>query len=339
MTIVSASDWEAFISRHPEAHILQSRAWGDLKSEFGWEVVRIISDGDLGVQILFRPLPFGLRIAYIPKGPVNAEGLLEARMDGLWGEIDVLCKERRAIFLKLEPDIWVGDAAQDVRKPWTGLRASRDTIQPPRTLVVNIELEDADILASMKQKTRYNIRLASRKGVQVSSSADIDLFYRLARLTGRRNEFGVHSMEYYRRAYELFNPSGQCELLVAEYDSEPLGAVMVFAFGRRAWYFYGASSNQHRERMPTYLLQWKAMQWAREKGCREYDLWGVPDEDHDDLENNFTHRSDGLWGVYRFKRGFGGELRRAIGPYDRVYNTLLYTLYRLRVKWGDRYAD
>jgi peptidoglycan pentaglycine glycine transferase (the first glycine) len=108
-----------------------------------------------------------------------------------------------------------------------------------------------------------------------------------------------------------------------------LAALMVFAYGKRSWYFYGGSANIHRERMPNYLLQWEAMRWARTQGCTEYDFWGVPDADLETLEAGFTQRTDGLWGVYRFKRGFGGELRRALGPWDRVYQPLLYRLYLL----------
>ena len=107
---------------------------------------------------------------------------------------------------------------------------------------------------------------------------------------------------------------------------------MVFYQGWRAWYFYGASSDEERNRMPAYLLQWEAMRWARLHGCREYDLWGVPDEDESVLEANFTGRSDGLWGVYRFKRGFGGKLARSVGAWRRVYNPALYRLYQWRMK-------
>ncbi len=121
-------------------------------------------------------------------------------------------------------------------------------------------------------------------------------------------------------------------ILTADFDGAPVAALMVFAFGERAWYFYGASSDRHREHMPTYLLQWEAMRWARQRGCLEYDLWGVPDADEAELENDFLQRSDGLWGVYRFKRGFGGSLRRSLGPWQRVYNPLLYLLYRWWVK-------
>jgi lipid II:glycine glycyltransferase (peptidoglycan interpeptide bridge formation enzyme) len=115
---------------------------------------------------------------------------------------------------------------------------------------------------------------------------------------------------------------------MAEYEGMPLAAVMIFAHGKRAWYFYGASDNHYRELMPSYLIQWEAMRWARSIGCEDYDLWGVPDFDAETLESNFTSRKGGLWGVYRFKRGFGGELRRTIGSWDRVYNPILYKFYR-----------
>ncbi len=143
--------------------------------------------------------------------------------------------------------------------------------------------------------------------------------------------FGVHSLEYYRRAYELFHPSGAAELLVAEFDGKPLAALMVFVRGKRSWYMYGASTDEERNRMPTYLLQWEAMKWARAKGAQEYDLWGTPDEDEAKLEAEFENRHDGLWGVYRFKRGFGGRLKRAVQAVDRIYNPLLYKLYLWRM--------
>jgi peptidoglycan pentaglycine glycine transferase (the first glycine) len=107
---------------------------------------------------------------------------------------------------------------------------------------------------------------------------------------------------------------------------------MIFVNGERAWYFYGASNNEQRNLMPTYLVQWEAMRWARQRGCKEYDLWGVPDADLQRLEAEFKTRSDGLWGVYRFKRGFGGQLRRSLEPWERVFNPWLYKLYRWQVK-------
>ncbi len=179
----------------------------------------------------------------------------------------------------------------------------------------------------MKQKTRYNIRLAGKKGVTIRSWEDISAFHDMMLVTGDRDGFGVHSEKYYHRAYELLHPKGMCEILLAEYEGKPLAALFVARHGNRAYYLYGASTDEERNRMPTYLLQWEAMIWAKARGCEEYDLWGVPDEEETTLEANFESRHDGLWGVYRFKRGFGGQLKRAAQALDRVYNPLLYWVY------------
>ena len=179
----------------------------------------------------------------------------------------------------------------------------------------------------MKQKTRYNIRLAGKKGVTVRPWDDLEAFHRMLLLTGGRDGFGVHSLEYYRRAYDLLHPKDMGEILVAEYEGKALAALFVARQGTRAYYLYGASSDEERSRMPAYILQWEAMKWAKERGCEEYDLWGVPDEEEATLEAGFEKRSDGLWGVYRFKRGFGGQLQRAAQALDRVYQPLLYWAY------------
>ncbi|MFZ5855757.1 MAG: lipid II:glycine glycyltransferase FemX [Chloroflexota bacterium] len=325
MAEVSLKEWNRFLEGHPHAHILQTGEWGELKAGFGWDAVRIVT-GDIGAQILFRKLPLGFTIAYVPK-PILDSG--QWTVDGgFWKEVDLVCKKRRAVFLKIEPDFW------EDQKPETWnlkLETSPHNIQPPRTIVVDIRGTEEEILARMKQKTRYNIRLAEKKGVTVRTWDDIPAFHAMMLVTGGRDGFGVHSLEYYRRAYELFYPTGMAELLVAEFEGKPLAALMVFARGRRAWYMYGASTDEERNRMPTYLLQWEAMKWARSKGAEEYDLWGVPDEDESTLEANFETRHDGLWGVYRFKRGFGGAVKRAEQARDRIFNPLLYRLYLWRV--------
>jgi lipid II:glycine glycyltransferase (peptidoglycan interpeptide bridge formation enzyme) len=325
MPQVSLPDWNHFLESHPHAHLLQTGEWGQLKSAFGWDAVRIIA-GDAGVQILFRKLPLGFTVAYMPK-PVTSDQL-SVISDQLWNEIDAVCKKHRTIFLKIEPDLWEDEP------PTFDLRLSTRSphnIQPPRTIIVDIRGTEEEILARMKQKCRYNIRLAEKKGVIVRAWDDLDGFHKMMAVTGGRDGFGVHSLEYYRRAYKLFHPTGMAELLVAEFEGKPLAALMVFARGCRAWYVYGASNDEERNRMPTYLLQWAAIQWARAKGAEEYDLWGVPDEDEPKLEAEFETRHDGLWGVYRFKRGFGGALKRYQQAVDRVYNSLLYKLYLWRM--------
>jgi peptidoglycan pentaglycine glycine transferase (the first glycine) len=325
MPIVSLADWNQFLSTHPHAHLLQTGEWGELKSGFGWKPVRLVT-GDVGVQILFRKLPLGFTVGYIPKLAFSAQQ--SAFSKELWHEINLVCKQNRAIFLKLEPDNWENhQPTGELQITNTKLRISPHNIQPPRTIIVDIKGSEEEILARMKQKTRYNIRLAEKKGVTVRSWDDIESFHRMMLITGGRDGFGVHSREYYRRAYELFHPKQMGELLVAEYEGKPLAALFVARNGNRAYYLYGASTDQERNRMPTYLLQWEAMKWAKACGCEEYDLWGVPDEDEPTLEANFEERHDGLWGVYRFKRGFGGQLKRAVQAVDRVYHPLLYWAY------------
>jgi peptidoglycan pentaglycine glycine transferase (the first glycine) len=314
MPIISLTDWNQFLSHHPNAHLLQTGEWGELKSAFGWKPVRIVS-GDAGAQILFRKLPLGFTVCYIPRANFD---------QSLLPEIDSVCKKNRAIFLKLEPDSW------DNQKPETWnlkFRTSPHNIQPPRTIIIDIRGSEEEILVRMKPKTRYNTRLAEKKGVTVRAWNDIDSFHKMMLITGGRDGFGIHSLEYYKRAYELLHPKGLGEILVAEYEDKPLAALFVARNGNRAYYLYGASTDEERNRMPAYLLQWEAMKWAKARGCEEYDLWGVPDEDEATLEANFETRHDGLWGVYRFKRGFGGELKRAAQALDRVYNPLLYWAY------------
>jgi len=329
MPVVNVDDWKRFLSTYPDAHVLQAAEWGELKAGFGWEPVRLVSGG-LGIQILFRKLPLGFSLAYLPKPlPFNAP---EPAVRALWSEIDAVCRAKRAIFLKIEPDTWQGGAPH-LSHP--ALRTSPHNIQPPRTIIISLDGSEDDILNRMKQKCRYNIRLAEKKGIVVNASDDLDGFHRLMQVTGGRDGFGVHSLAYYRKAYDLFHPTGMAELLVAGFEGRPLAALMVFAIGKRAWYLYGASNDEERNRMPTYLLQWAAIQWARSHGCTEYDLWGVPDADEQTLEAQFETRHDGLWGVYRFKRGFGGQVRRAAQALDRVYLPLLYRLYLWRFAGRD----
>jgi lipid II:glycine glycyltransferase (peptidoglycan interpeptide bridge formation enzyme) len=324
--MLSLNDWDAFVSSHHPAttHLLQTAPWGRLKSAFGWraECLRVENAGCL---LLFRPLPFGFSVGYLPRGPVPST---PAALADLLPSIDRICRSRRAAFLSIEPD-WTDGAPAREPLQRLGFEPGARTIQPPRTILVDLQGSEDNLLARMKPKTRYNIRLAARHDVAVSSSGDIPAFARLMDATGLRDSFAVHSEKYYSAAYAGFTPHQTVELLIAHYRGEPVSGLMAFAQGTRAWYLYGASSNLHREVMAPYLLQWEAMRWARGRGCVEYDLWGVPDAGEDELEAQFADRQDGLWGVYRFKRGFGGRVRRSVGTWDRVYNPPLYRVYRM----------
>ncbi|MBE0670471.1 MAG: peptidoglycan bridge formation glycyltransferase FemA/FemB family protein [Anaerolineales bacterium] len=321
MPEVSLADWNQFISKHPDAHLLQMGEWGELKSGFGWKPVRLILNNEIGAQILFRRLPLGLTLGYMPKPAISFRQ--SAIGDDFWKEVDSICKRNRAVFLKVEPDAWIDEFDFQT----STFKRSSHNIQPPRTITIDITDGEETILARMKPKCRYNIRLAEKKGITVRAWDDIRSFHEMMTVTGGRDKFGVHSKEYYQLAYDLFHPKGTCELLVAEFEGKPLASLMVFANGKRAWYVYGASNDQERNRMPTYLLQWEAIRWAKMRGCDEYDLWGVPDQNEETLEAQFESRHDGLWGVYRFKRGFGGQVKRAAQALDRVYNPFLYWVY------------
>lgn len=330
MGIISPQEWDSFLSQHPEAHILQTSGWGSLKSEFGWRSIQVLS-GEVGAQVLLRSLPLGFTIAYIPKGPVGHPDIQ------FWQEIDRICRKNRAVFLKIEPDGWKTKSEMD-KMDLSHLGRPSTHIQPRRTISLSLSGSQEDWLARMKQKTRYNIRLSQRKGVTIrrvnlsDPETDIQQFYKMMAITGSRDDFGVHNKRYYQRAFEIFhslNPqAGNCVLLIADYQEKPLAAVMVFARSQRAWYFYGASSNEERNRMPAYFVQWEAMCWAASQGCTEYDLWGIPDFEEEKLESEFSNHSTGLWGVYRFKRGFGGQIKVAPGAWDRIYKPTLYALYR-----------
>ncbi len=333
------AEWDAFVASHPHGSILQTTNWARLKNRFGWTSHRVWmrKEGQLvaGAQVLFRSVAVGLvKMAYIPHGPL-VDWDDDEQVTILFNQIDQAVYEKGASILKIEPLLWQSEA---ITARWHAicqkhnLLADTDTIQPPNTVMVDLRPSPDDILAQMKQKTRYNIRLAAKKDVMVREGdlKDIPAFNKLMRQTGERDQFGVHTPMYYYAAYEIFAPMNQVALFLAEYDERPLAGVMVFALGETASYLYGASSNEERQRMPTYAVQWAAMEWAKAHGCQRYDLWGIPDAPEAALEANFADRHDGLWGVYRFKRGFGGQIQRTVGAADRVYNKFVYKLYQWR---------
>ena len=333
------AEWDAFVSAHPLGSVLQMTAWARLKSRFNWisRRVWVRREGRLvaGAQILFRSTLFGIiKIGYIPHGPlVNWEN--QEQVEVLFNQIDLAAYQNRSGLLLYEPLLWQQDWPA---KRWAdlcqsiGSRPNGKTIQPPRTILIDLTGDEAAILARMKSKTRYNIRLAAKKGVSVRQGTDADLaaFAKLVHHTGQRNAFGTHAPNYYAAAYDQFAATGQSGLFLAEYEGQPLAGIMVFHNGQKADYLYGGSNDQHRDKMPTYAVQWAAMQWAKRQGCHTYDMWGIPDADEEALETDFQKRSDGLWGVYRFKRGFGGNIRRTVGMTERPYNKLLYRLYQRR---------
>ncbi|HEX2911982.1 MAG TPA: peptidoglycan bridge formation glycyltransferase FemA/FemB family protein [Chloroflexia bacterium] len=339
--------WDSFVASHPNGHLLQSFAWGDFKRRHQWPAMRVViteqgNDRILaGAQVLFREMA-GLSVAYIPKGPVvdwSDRPLVEA----LFRTLRQVTKRRRAIYLKIEPEHLEDPQFASFLQNELDFRVSDESVQPRSTIRVNLQGKPEEWLERMKPKTRYNIRLAERRGVTCrqadpANPADFEAFYKLMETTGQRDSFGIHSAAYYKDAWLTFynSPagSGSGALWLAEYNGKVIAGVMVFAFGQESAYLYGASSDENRREMPTYLLQWKAMLWAKEQGAAWYDFWGIPEEignleeepENEKLEQKNVR--DGLWGVYRFKQGFGGEVVRYAGAYDLVYNRAMYLLWQ-----------
>ncbi|HEY89527.1 MAG TPA: peptidoglycan bridge formation glycyltransferase FemA/FemB family protein [Thermoflexia bacterium] len=332
LTTPTHKTWDAFVAEFPGSSILQTTCWGRLKADFGWnwEIVALGRKRapTAGALVLYKQLPLKLgTIAYVPRGPLVAWDD-EAQLSALLQNISASARRHRAWALWMEPERLDKPVIRQ-QLPAFGFRSSPTHIQPPRTILVDLAVSEEEILTRMKSKTRYNIRYAERQGITVrqGSVEDAALYYGLMAKTGQRNEFGIHSETYYRRVLELFLPPGNAALLIAEVEAEPVAAIIVFTWGEKAWYMYGASADQHRNKMPTYALQWAAIKWAQARGCTTYDLWGVPDYNEEILEDEFTERSDGLWGVYRFKRGFGGQVVRFAGLWEKVLNPL-YPLAR-----------
>ncbi len=329
--------WDEFVKQQPTAHVLQLGGWGELKRKHGWQVERVAlvrTENEIvaGAQLLFRKLPLGLgSMAYLPMGPYVTD---ESQWEPLWDAI-----ERRAIkfrgsaFLKWEPGIYRDGHQPDFTR-WK-FRPSPQTIQPPRTIIMDITGTDDAIMARMNQGTRRKVRQSLKNDIRYfeGSHGDVVAFTEMMQSTGDRNAFGVHTPGYYQLAYSLFaEDADNAVLIMAEHEGDPLAGIMVFAVGSTAWYLYGASTSLKRNLMATYGVQWKAIEWARARGCNYYDMWGIPDADESTLEAEFQQRSDGLWGVYGFKRGWGGDVVRSAGAWDRVYKPIIYGMYSAAVR-------
>lgn len=348
--------WNSLISQLPNPHFLQTYEWGQVKAKYGWSPLYAVWTNDkfsvsseqssvpenciaaaliLKRQILRNGFAARLSVLYSPKGPL-LDWSNESLRNRVLNDLQSYAKKQGAIFLKMDPDVVLGtgipsgegeradEAGQLVMKELKrrGWEYASDQIQFKNTVLIDLQPTEEEMLARMKQKTRYNVRLAEKKGValRVGTLGDLGMLYKLYAETSVRDGFVIRDEAYYKTVWTLFMNSSEptCEPLIAEVDGEPVAAIFVFYFGGRAYYVYGMSREKHREKMPTYLLQWEAMQRAKARGCMAYDLWGAPD---------VFNESDSLWGVYRFKEGLGGQVVRTLGAYDFAPSPLWYKLY------------
>lgn len=319
--------WDQTVKELPQSHVLQSWAWGDFKERHGWRAQRWLweSDGEprAGATVLSRSIRgLPLRVMYVPKGPAldPTDGAL---LTQVLSDLEHLARSQRALFIKIDPDIRAdtetGEAAVGLLEE-RGWQFSPEQIQFRNTLCIDLAPDLDEIMSDMKSKWRYNIRLAKRRGVTVREGdvEDLALLYDMYAETSQRGDFVIRPEAYYQDAWGNFIEAGLAQPLIAEFEEEPVAMVIIYRFGPRAWYMYGASRTTHREHMPNHRLQWEAIRWAKAQGCEVYDMWGAPDE---------LDESDPMWGVYRFKRGFGAEFVPHIGAYDYPVSGLGYRLY------------
>lgn len=318
--------WDAEVQRLG-GRLLQSWRWGEFKRRHGWRPFRFFietAEVSAAAQVLVRSLG-GLSVLYVPRGPL-CERPTHDLAEGFCRAVEALARDSHAITILAEPE---DDRGSALLPPELGWKPSRAVIQPLRTLRVPLG-EDDDMLRNMKPKTRYNLRLAFRRGVttRLGRPDELDAFYALLVETAQRDGFGIHRRQYFADLLSIFDEDAA--LIFAEYGGELAAAALVVRFGEEAVYLYGASRTTLQRHMPAYAVQWSAMQWAREQGCRWYDLWGIPAEEEPPPEVMGSQRNvrAGLWGVYRFKLGFGGHPYTYPGVRERIRNPFFVALWR-----------
>lgn len=322
--------WDAFLAETPGGHHLQTSLWAQVKALHGWRVARIVirREGQIvaGAQLLIRPLPMAGAIAYVPRGPFVAWD--DPVLDKL--VIDTLhqvVKEQRLQYLAVQPPGHA--AALASRLPARGFRPSSVELAPTATVILDLTLDLDEILAQMKKKTRYNVRLGQRKGIVVREGTERDLpaFYRLLLATSRRQQFSPESEPYFTRMWRLLEPHGYVKLFVAESGAEAVSAALVVPFGDTVIYKRGGWSGHYGGHCPNEVMHWSIIKWAKANGYHYYDLEGIDTEtarrviNGEPLENTMERT------VTSFKLGFGGQVTVFPGAYEYVYNPVVRWAY------------
>ncbi len=337
-----------FIVQSGRSNFLQSWEWGEFQMGLGRKIWRIgtVRKRKLiaSALIIKKTLPLGRCYLYCPRGPAmnfQFPRLRQRRTSGqaispptpkadeqagnfqkVWNaflsKIREIGREEKAVFFRFD----FPDARLPIKPSGDFVRAPID-VQPRHTLIVNLQKDQNDLLQEMKPKTRYNIRLAKRKGVRVRQGLkprDLNKFLELIETTAKRDKFRAHPADYYRRMVEVLGKGGLLRIFSADYQGKTIAANLILFFGRSATYLHGGSDNQHRNVMAPHLLQWEQILEAKRRGCLEYDFWGItaPAAQFPKWE-----------GITRFKKGFGGEEVGYAGTYDLVLNPLWCRMYKI----------
>ena len=324
---------EIFLETNKKSHFLQSPEWANVKSDWKHEMIVIEENGEIkgSMSVLLRKVPFFKRyIMYAPRGFVCDEHDKET-LQKLTEKAKEIAKKYKAFIFRLDPDISNEDeefkniAKEIGYKRKEKIKNIDQVIQPKYVFRLNLTGKtEEELLASFNQKTRYNIRLAIKKGVttRVGTLDDMKIFYDIMKETGSRDNFFIRPIEYFEKIYKELGEK-HVRLIIAEHDKNPISAVMPIMYGNKVWYLYGGSSNKYRNLMPNYLLQFEMMKWGLENKCDIYDFRGV---------SGFKNENDPQYGVYRFKKGFNPEFVEFVNELYIVFDPIMNFIFNISEK-------
>ncbi len=306
---------EKFLAENSlDGGFLQSKHWRAFQQELG-KVFYLVGEKENQILVIENELSLVGKYFYIPRGPIFPGNKKEKQ--ALLEELKELAVKNKVGWIRMEPQI--REALEGLNEKFNKAYKNH---QPAETLMIDLRKDLKDILAEMKQKTRYNIRLAEKKGVKIKVSKnpkDLDIFWKLVQETAQRDGVSFHNKQYYQKMFKAIS-TDNLELLIAFKEDQPVGAIIVSFFGGVATYLHGASSDQHRNLMANYFLQWEVIKRAKEKGCLKYDFFGIAVKSN---QKKWT-------GITRFKQGFCPNCEPVIFPgcYDLILAPFKYWLYR-----------
>lgn len=322
-----------FVAKFDTGDLLQSFEWGDLKSCSGWVPVRVVAENNdeivAAASLLKRAIPkTGRCIMYASRGPVlNTQD--KELLNSFANFLKNTAQKHKAILLKIDPPVPVEDTVSERNIESVGFIPLHSEgfggTQPKCVMQLDLNKSLDDLLASFKPKWRYNIRLAERKGVTVNidcDKSDLPTFYELLKETCMRDGFLVRGYKYFEDMWDILVPEGYMKLALTYYEGKAIAGALAYIYGDKAWYTYGASSNEHRNVMPNHLMQWTLIKWAHENGCKWYDFRGVSPRKEGESD-------DHLQGLNRFKDGFSPRFVEYIGEYDMVLSPGFYWLWNV----------
>lgn len=330
-----------FLQKHPKTNFMQSPEWAKVKTDWKNEII-VVKDNKGNIKgtmsLLLRKVPIINRyIMYAPRGFVcdiyDKETLKE-----LTEKAKEVAKKYKAFIFRLDPDVLQEDEEfkkiikELGYKTKNNIKNINQVIQPKYVFRLDLRNKtEEELLKSFESKTRYNIRLAGRKGVTVREGTreDLKIFYDIMKTTGSRDEFFIRPLSYFEKIYDEMGEK-HAKIFIAEYEGEPISATLPILYGNKVWYLYGGSSNKHRNLMPNYLIQWEMIKWALENKCDWYDFRGI---------SGFKDENDPQYGVYKFKKGFNPTFMEFVNEMYIIYNPLTNAIFNISKTIYDKLSN